>query len=157
MKKFIVMTLVSLFSASAFAGATNAQFDCVSDSGRTVLTAGVPGDFAEHWMTLTIDGKAVEYFDTIDQKPPYESIKNSEIVVSGDMQKKNYGFVITELGNKSAVLFSFKAIAGSIKVKSVPNGERGTLRATIQGIDPRGDGKVVTKSIEVKCSYDYTI
>ncbi|WP_413288324.1 hypothetical protein [Bdellovibrio sp. HCB337] len=156
MNRFLAMALTTLFTTSAFAGATNAIFECVSGSGRTTLTASVPGDFAEHSVTLTIDGKVAEYFDTIEQTPPYLSIRNSDVAVTGDMQKKDYSFLITQQESPSAVLLSFTAIPKSIKVKSVSGGERGSLRAIIQGVDPR-DKSLVTKPIEVKCTYEYTI
>jgi hypothetical protein len=157
MKNLFVMTLTTLFAATAFAGASNASFECVSASGRTTLSASVPGDYAEHSVTLKIDGKKVKYIDANVPAPSNKNIKNSEIEVLGTMKDKNYSFAITEVGNPSAALLTLTAIPKSINVKDLSIGERGSLRAIIQGIDPRGDGTVVTKPIEVKCKYDYTI
>ena len=149
--------LSTLLGANAFAGAANAVFECSSASGRTKLSASVPGDFAEHVVTFSIDGRKSKYVDAIVQHAPYKTVKNSDILINGSMENKNYSFAITAPGNPSVVLFTLKAIPSSIKVKQISNGERGSLRAIIQGLDPREESPTVSKEIEVKCDYDYSI
>jgi hypothetical protein len=142
------LPLISLLlSTSAFAGAANIELDCVSDSGRTKVVGNVPGDMAEHEITFTIDGQSVHYVDTAETTP------NSTIEVKGDARKQSFAFVISAVDAQP--VFSFREIPGSGKIQRTPNGEKGSLRAIVQGVDPR-DGSA-SKEIEVRCTYRYEI
>lgn len=158
MKKAILSSFCALLVApSAFAGATNIQLSCVSDSGRTKLEASVPGDFAEHDVAFSIDGKSVRYFDTVNQTTG-QSESNSAIVMDGTMRARNFKFaVFVDEGNKfDAQVLKFEALPNTIKLSRNSNGERGSLRAQVQGRDPRNTAEE-SKLIEVKCSYVYEI
>lgn len=143
--KFLLIPVVALaFSTQAFAGAANAEFQCVSASGRTIVKASVPGDFAEHDVDFSIDGKSLRW--TMD---------DSFIQISGELRKQNYKFVVTEADHEARNVVVFEAIPGTAKIRATGNGEAGTLRARVYGEDPRNYQP--SKVIEVKCNYSYEI
>ncbi|MDD0853610.1 hypothetical protein HBN50_10895 [Halobacteriovorax sp. GB3] len=152
MKTTFLFTLLSL-SINSFAGASAAVFNCVSDSGRTKLSASVPGDFEEHEVDLMIDGKAVKYYSLVNQTT-YQMEENSSVYVLGSLNEKNYHFLVTS--KKGEKLFTFSAIPSTIKVKSSEYGESGSLKAKLTGVDPRTDNKLMPE-ITVSCTYQYEI
>lgn len=151
--KSVISLIVILSSLSVYAGSANAIFSCQSTSGRTELTASVPGDFAEHNIELSIDGEEVNWYDQINQSN-YEVEKNSSVYVLGSLQDKNYHFLVTS--NDAQELLTFTAIPSSIKVKQTQYGETGTLKAKINGIDPRNTSETIPE-ITLNCSYNYEI
>lgn len=161
--KIIVALMLSYFGASmAYAGSTNAYFDCVSGSGRTVLKASVPGDHLEHAVNLTIDGEGLQWFEHYvfdGEQDGWQS--NSNIAVLGSMKDKNYHFVVFAPGDHagdSREVFRFSAIPKTIKVEKTYGGERGTLKAMIHGLDPREEKKGENSPyIQVSCDYAYEI
>ncbi|MGB0847003.1 MAG: hypothetical protein ACPGSM_09765 [Thiolinea sp.] len=165
MKHLFIQSMVFsagvLTAVSGYAGSANADFKCKSASGRTVLQASVPGDHAEHLLTFTIDGEAVEWKDVIAQQSPFKSDKNSSVFVLGSMKTKNYHFLITAPDSDNAgskQVFRFSAIPSSINVKQTANGERGRLSAVVAGQDPRANkGGQVSPEIVVDCTYTYEI
>lgn len=144
MKTTLLPLIALVVSGPAFAGASNAYFDCVSASGRTTVKASVPGDFAEHDVEFAIDGKSMRW--TMD---------DSVIDISGELRKQNYKFVVTEADHEARKVVVLEAIPGTAKIQSNSNGERGILRAKVYGEDPRTNQP--SKVIEVKCSYSYEI
>lgn len=161
LKQALILTVGVLAPATSYAGSANAVFDCQSASGRTALTASVPGDQAEHLVKWTVDKETVEWKNVIIQEPPYKSDKNSSVFVLGSMKMNNYHFLITKpsTDQSSAIeVFRFSAVPSSIDVKKTANGERGQLSAIIGGRDPRADknGKVSPR-IVVNCTYTYEI
>ncbi|MFA5137779.1 MAG: hypothetical protein WC728_01010 [Elusimicrobiota bacterium] len=158
MKKIAAAVLALSFAQSAFAGSTNIELQCVSDSGRTQLTAWIPGDEAEHNVTFTIDGKSLNWFDHIVQTPPYPQEKNSNIVVSGRARQGDLKFQLLPKDKEGAVLFSFQELAGTQNIKKTYSGERGRLRAKVMGVDPRyAEQGTQSKVIEVLCEYRYEL
>ncbi len=144
MKLLLLPMLALSFSAQAFAGSANAEFECVSASGRTLLKASVPGDYAEHDVDFSIDGKSLRW-----------TAEDSVIDISGELQKQNYKFVVTEADHEARKVVIFEAIPGTANIKTTGNGEAGSLRARVYGEDPRNNQP--SKVIEVKCKYRYEI
>lgn len=161
LKQVAVLAVGVLAPIASYAGSANAVFDCKSASGRTVLTASVPGDHAEHSVKWTVDGETIEWKDVVLQEPPYKSDKNSSVFVLGSMKMNNYHFLITKPSNdKSSAIevFRFSAMPSSIQVEKTANGERGKLSAVIGGHDPRAEKNgEVSPRIVVSCSYTYEI
>ena len=152
MKK-IIIALIILGSQTSWAGGASAQFSCKSDSGRTTLEASVPGDFVEHSVDFNIDGEEVNWFSGINQST-YEVEENSSLLVLGSLQEKNYHFIA--LNSDGQKVFTFSAIPSSIKLEATSNGELGSLKARITGVDPRG-GELQSPVIVVNCTYGYEI
>lgn len=161
LKQVVILTVGVLAPVASYAGSANAVFDCKSASGRTALTASVPGDHAEHSVKWTVDKETIEWKDVTIQEPPYKSDKNSSVFVLGSMKMNNYHFLITAPSNdKSSALevFRFSAVPSSIDVKKTANGERGQLAAIIGGRDPRAEKNGSTSpKIVVNCTYTYEI
>ena len=159
--KGIICSMAIFAATASHAGSTNAIFECKSASGRTVLTASVPGDHAEHFVELTIDGETIVWKDVTLQQAPFNNDKNSSIHVLGNLNKKNYHFLITASGsgtNNSVEVFRFSAVPSSINLKQTSGGERGNLSAVIIGKDPRAEKKgQASPEIVVNCSYTYEI
>ena len=152
MKSLITLLALSV-SISAQAGSANATFTCESASGRTTLSASVPGDYAEHNVELTIDGKTIDWYSEVNQTT-YTTQENSTVHVLGTLQDKNYHFMI--LNTEGYKTLTFSAIPSSIRVKQTEYGETGTLKAIVSGNDPRSLADQ-TPEITVDCSYSYEI
>lgn len=145
-----------LFAAQAHAGATNIELNCVSGSGRTKLVASVPGDFAEHKVDFSIDGAKYSWADTVDIE------KDSSIDVRGEARKGTFAFDVLAFDIESQQTlqkkyFSLKQTAGTQKIRTTGNGERGTFQATVQGLDPREATEKTSPVVAVKCTYVYEI
>lgn len=149
MKKTI-LALIILTSQYSFSGGANAHFSCKSASGRTTLEATVPGDYEEHSVEFNIDGEEVKWFSGVNQDT-YEVEENSSLFVLGTLRNKNLHFIA--INDKGQKVLTFTAVPSSIEIKY---GEKGTLTAEIQGLDPR-DGKLQSPIITVNCSYSYEI
>jgi hypothetical protein len=159
--KSLIFAISIIATNASYAGSANAVFDCKSASGRTALTASVPGDHAEHYVTLTVDSEAVAWYNTTIQEPPYNQKKNSNVFIVGSMKTKNYHFILVAPNSDNieiSEVLRFSAVPESIKVKKTTNSEKGTLSAIIQGQDPRKakDGQNSPK-IVLDCTYTYEI
>lgn len=154
----IFALIMMLSPMTALAGATNIELNCRSNSGRTTLVASVPGDFAQYETTFTIDGVARSYYDTAEKS---QDIYLTKIEVQGAAAKGSLAFEVKEVQTErfgTEFMLKFKQLDNGSGIRRTQNGERGTLRAMIQGLDPRaGDTYLQSKQIEVLCDYVYEI
>src|SRR3989338_8322312 len=147
-----LLFFAALVGANAYAGTTQIYLDCQSASQRTQLEASIPGDEAAHNVTFTIDGKSLTWLDSIEEGA------NSEINVSGSASGKDLEFALWKINATRGDLpyLAFETL--SANVKRTQNGERGTIRARVQALDPRKPGEnIFAPIIELNCSYVYEI
>lgn len=137
-------------SSTALAGVANTEFSCISESGRTQLEASVPGDYLQHDVKFTIDDALVEYFDRTDYEATGKRIVNSKVTMLGNTMdvSKDYGFVVSKKGK---AMLTFIVVNGTAKIRHTNLGEKGVMKAKVQGVDPR-TGKA-SKEITLNCRY----
>lgn len=168
MKRSLLMTAaVMLISQGALAGATNAYLECVSASGKTKVSSLFPGDFTESGFIFSIEGASNTYADQamfeareMNDGRIYEKYANAQLtrIVSEDKMslKSNPSLMIgVESVEGDKAFIALQSIPGTIKMKRTVNGVRGTLSATVQGLDPRTGG--ASPVITLKCNYQYEI
>lgn len=168
MKKTALITAMILLSQThAFAGSAQANLECVSASGKTKVEATFPGDSSESGVIFTIEDQQVAYMDKnmkfaydlnndpeLRPNPYWKKWEKAQVVSIKSLDQVQKGKLSINVFNEKA-LFRLDAIAGTVKVKGRPGSSRGTLKAQVQGIDPRTGGP--SKVIEVLCNYDYAI
>ncbi|KYG65541.1 hypothetical protein AZI86_00225 [Bdellovibrio bacteriovorus] len=168
MKRSLLMTAaVILLSQGALAGATNAYLECVSASGKTKVSSLFPGDFTESGLIFSIEGVSNAYADQdlVDAREMnngriYEEYAHAKLtrIVSQDnlSAKANPSLLVgVESVEGDQAFLVLQSIPGTIKMKRTANGQRGTLSATVQGLDPRTGG--ASPVINLKCNYKYEI
>jgi hypothetical protein len=153
--KFLVFVATTAFAGISWAGATNVELTCRSQTGRTQVTASVPGDLAQFDLDFKIDGKVATYRSS---KTPGGSI----IDVVDDLENKEYTLSISthDLGE----VFKLVAIPRTIKSSGDGNFVKARFAAQILPVtlDPRQD--LVTRlkdsigsGINVTCTYLYEL
>lgn len=151
MKIFLLAILSMLTSFGAFAGANNAEINCVSASGRTKVYAYVPGDFAEYKVKFSIDGKVAEYVDT------YGEGKNADFTVQDKLENKSYELFVLQRGE---LVFGMEALAKNLRYSEAGSTRNAEFTAEIspESVDPRAEnGKTLNKTIYVSCKFHYSI
>ena len=163
MKFAILATLVLLMANVARAGSAQANIDCKSSSGKTTVQAIFPGDGPESGVIFSIEDKSVKYMDQsmksflelnqfIDSD--YADAELALIQTRAELRKQKLTISVNAPDTKQLV-FLLEVITGTAKVTKTTNGQRGTFKAKVQGVDPRTSSP--SKLIEVSCAYRYEI
>lgn len=153
--KNAIVGLMMIFSAQAFAGASNVVLACKSADGKVKLSGYVPGDFAEFQLKAEIAGnngsQSVELFSRINQTTG-QTEENGRIVLIEDLANAVYTLQADDKGNEEMVRIALYALPKSVKYHR----NNGTYSAAFTGKLTVSSENGGTDS-KVACSLDYSI
>src|SRR5690606_17027268 len=158
--------LVFWVAFSAFAGSTQTEIVCRSASGRTLIQAFIPGEAEDAMVKLTVDGKSCTYLNGMavttlelngrDPKVEYPGYELAAIGSAVDTGMKVIAIQVLRKDNYDTEVFSLIANPATVKIRDTDVSTKGTFTAQARGHDPRAPGGRYL-SVEVTCSYDYSI
>lgn len=152
-------------SVYSFAGAAQAELNCISSSGKTKITGWVPGDSDDSMLKISINNEIKtiynnsfkEFFDNNDRVSIEEEYPNgslSEITVVNAIEKNTFTLVIDPNGKRSELYSHGKTVAYT----KIDYGYKASFKATLYGFFINlFPNQKLPYSIDLNCSLKYSL
>jgi hypothetical protein len=147
---FTIAALLLASSASAFAGAANADLLCRSKSGVEVK-GSIPGDFAEFDLTVSHAGASSRLFSVLNQETSATE-ENAKLAVV-ESQKDGVWTLSAELLQGYGLLHMY-ALPKTFRGKSIPNGYQSRFTAKAWMNLPELGGQGIDVSLDCTLHYE---
>lgn len=149
-----VLSLLILTPKALFAGAANAELECVSvgkKGDRMTLKGDIPGDFAEFSLEFKVGEKSVEMND--------RSRDDTLAVVNNWKRKVFTVYVDSKNGYRNLVMY---AVPASVRTRKRKNETTVKFQAILeQAPIPEYEGPLMYKAfvhdVKMKCTWRYSI